>query len=317
MNLKEMLLMNGINELHMICAEAGYETDDTPGIMAEKAAAYLLKPEVMRLKMRVFHDDDMAFMRLAASKGEVIPSISNYDCADRILTAHYGFIIGREMTFTVPDDVKTAFRTIDTEAFNKQRQSYSWIYDCLKLVPYLYGIMARTDFNTLYQKHGKETCENVLKMTDSLLEYNHCPVHANGNKLVRNGLEESGMKERLEQIHEGTIPAYPSYQEIKILIQQRYPAKDKAWIRLNRSLMHILKDTEKTNYILETLWVLIASGSTYSQINHSIKEDGFDFDQNAEWKDLLTGCWYTTRMMLCNGSTPEEVYLNPAEIFLH
>lgn len=323
MNLKEALLSVHDSEWLMEFAKtSGLKELNTPEETADVISETLLDPQIMMENMITLHDEDIDFIRYCLKQDQpFLPSSGYYDSADRLRDLQYGFVVDENMHFVMPDDVKKAYQKIDTPAFHQKRKKMAWLNDCVSLIPYLYAILSVGDLGTLYRKHRgfEETNEEiVMRMLPELSGRPHFPCALEGNELITKGLKESGQEKRLREIHE-TIPvSFPSYGEIKDLIQNGYPSKETSWKKLRHTLIHDFRVSDTfIDALLNGIWMYIATGNAFSDTLKMIRNESVPVrkEQEESLKAVMTEAWNHTRMIMCNGDTPEHAMPYTSYIF--
>lgn len=312
MNLKEALLSVHEPEWFMDFARtAGLKDLKTPEETAQAVSETLLDPQIMADRMLILHDTDIDFIEYCLKQDHpFLPSRGYYGSADALRDLQYGFVVDQDMNFIMPDDVKQVYQTIDTPAFQAKRKKMAWLNDCVHLIPYLYAILSVGDLGTLYRKHrGFEESneEIVMTMLGPLSRREHFPCVLKGNELITRGLEETDQEERLRQIHE-TIPvSFPSYGEIRNLVENGYPSREKNWQNLKHYLIHDLRvSNDFIDALLNGIWQYIATGNAFSDVLKMIRNESIPVrkEQEEDLKKVMCEAWLHTRMIMCNGDTP-------------
>jgi hypothetical protein len=321
MNLKELLLYTKSSaELAEMKKQAKLPESANVQETAEAYAETLLDPSIMRLRLRTLHEEDLRFFESLMARGRMKPVPANYASADALRETGYAYVVDAAMDLEVPGDVRAVYEEINDEDFRNEQKKYSWLNDCLKLVPYLYGIVSLKNLKALYeQRRGYEASEETIAgMCDDLIQNNGAAVHHTGDEIIANGIEESGQEEKLRQLH-GEIPAgLLSYAEAKDILENRYPSRDGVWKNLRNYFIHYIHVSDDfIDALLEAVWQYMALGNSYQEILQMIHQEAVSLTklQEVELKAYMGSCWDATRMLMCNGHRPGDVMPGSTRIF--
>lgn len=312
MNLKEALLAAYDAEWLMNFAKnAGLKDLKTPEETAEAISETLLDPQIMKQNMMTLHEEDIDFIRYCLKQEKpFLPNTVYYGSADRLRDLHYGFVTDEKMDFMMPDDVKEVFQTVDTPEFQYKRERTAWLNDCVSLIPYLYAILSTADLCTLYRKHrgfDESNEEIIMNMLGPLSKTPHFPCVLKGNELITKDLEDTDQEKRLREIHETLPVVFPSYGEIRDLVQNGYPSRDQSWKKVKHYLIHELHVSDSfSDPLLNGIWMYIATGNAFTDVLKMVREESVPVrkEQERSFCDVLSDAWNHTRMIMCNGDTP-------------
>ncbi len=296
--------------------DEGLSVMDIAGRIADSLLAEM--PE----RMLILRDDDIAFFENSLAKTKpFVPAKANYANADRIRYLDYGAAIDKEMHFVIPEDVKETYQKINTLQWQDKRRKISWLYECMSLIPSLYAIINVKDLCSLYRKrHGfQETDKEIMTMLQQLLDRREdCPVYLEGEDLVVNGLKETGQEEKIRRLHENMPAGFPSYSEMKDILDNRYPAKEKTYQQLKTYFLHQIRVHEDfIDALMEAVYQFIATGNTFSDTLKMIRNEQIPIskDDEKELEEYMTRAWDHTRMLMCNGRRPCEIMPGNTYIF--
>ena len=324
MRLKDALIeTRGAEWIRALAEKSGLENVPDIAVLAQQTADLLLSEEVMKTRMYVLHDEDIAFLEYTIRNGgKVIPAKSNYACADRLRNIDYAFVRRGSLTMELAEEAADAYRKIDTPQFHELRRRIAWLSDCMRLSARIHGIITLSDFCTMYRKHPDFDDSNeeiVLNLMRKAKQSASCAMVQKGKELIAQGLEETGHEEKLRILHDQVPAGIPAYSEMKDILEKGYPSKTKEYRSLKKYLIRrTLVREDYAEAVLELLWQLIASGNTCGEVLQILRAQAIPIPPDAEGplKEYLGDAWEATRMLLCNGHTPRDVLRGQRDIFM-
>ncbi len=276
----------------------GYDTLDSE--KAEGAANFLLNPIVMRTRMQVWRDKDMALFQSCCRKKELQIEPGQYRSADRLRLSGYAFAT-KEGKLFVPDEAKAAFASLDTPVFQKDRTQFSWVYDCMEIAGMLYGYLDVEELQSLVRLNKAFTydCDEVIK---TLLAEKYCPLVLRKGELQERHLAGTRSLEDLKIYHRDIARKYPLRQEIVTLANEGYPADVRQFIPVKQFLQEKLGiEKNKCDGYCEVIYKRMSAGATCEDIENEL---GFAMDDNttAKFRNILGEAWLHSRLRLSNGA---------------
>ncbi len=299
--------------------ETGRESMDVEETL-DLIAKDFCDPEILSKRLMVLNDDDIFFLEMAMKK-DIVPSPANYASADKICNLDYAFAFGEQMLLHVPEDVRDAYALINTKAFHEKRRKMSWLYTCVDLSRYLYGMIRISDLGKMYRKRKgyDDADEEILfKLLPDLFRNHECNAMIKEKFVMDSNIADSPFEERIKQIQKDMEISIPSYGELKDLMENGYPSKSAAYQKLKaffRESMHLSEDYLEA--LMGALWKPLAKGYTYKEMLNYMDELSLTVPQNTELllRKILKEVWEDTRTLLCNGNKPKTALPNSTYIF--
>ncbi|MBR4164272.1 MAG: hypothetical protein IKR11_12170 [Solobacterium sp.] len=321
----ELLLKDCLAMKHDLAwVEAFRKQTDKESLSVDEALEYIAKdfcdPLIMEKRLMVLNDDDISFFEMAMKK-DIIPAPANYGSADKICNMDYAFAFGEQMILHVPEDVRKAYEAINTKAFHERRKKISWLKDCVDLSTVIYGVIRVSDLCRLYRKRKgfEEKDEQILlNMLPDLMRNHDCNVVIKERYMMDIGIADSPFEEKIKYIQKRNPISFPSYSEMKDMIENGYPSKSNAYQKLKSFFYHNMHYQE--DYLvalLSALWKPIAKGYTYSELKAYLKELNINLEDTSEplFRMICKEVWEDTRTLLCNGNKPKIAMPNSTYIF--
>ena len=316
MNYREALLMKYPYEWFHEQAKAITEKESDNEEIGT-VVAYYTDGSLLNRKLLLLKDEEVRLLESAVKQDGIVPSRTNYRAADRLCALDLGFI-DAEKKLIIPEEVSDVYLAINTIDFHDLRSKISWLYDCLRLVGFFYGVISVSDFGRLYRrKKGMEDPNEEIIMRLYPLVYDAPAVISDG-EIMNRGVRESGNLDKLKQMHERVAVGIPSYSELKDIVENGYPSKNKQYQQLRQFMIRTLNlDVDYSEALLSALHEFIAKGNTYADIMNLLEQENIKPSENDEQllKYYLGECWDNTRMLLCNGNCPADVMPYHRDIF--
>lgn len=318
--LKECLAMkHDLEWVEAFCHETGREslsTDEALDVIAKD----FCDPEILSKRLMILNDDDIFFFEMVMKK-DIVPSPANYGSADKICNLDYAFAFGKQMLLHVPEDVRDAYAFINTKEFHDRRRKMAWLYECVDLSRYLYGMIRISDLGKMYRKrkgYDDKDEEILFRMLPDLFRNHECNAIIKEKFVMDSGIANSPFEERIKQIQKNTDVSIPSYGELKDLMENGYPSKSASYQKLKayfRESMHLSEDYLEA--LMGALWKPLAKGYTYKELMSYINEIPLTINEDTEplFRMICKEVWEDTRTLLCNGNKPKIAMPNSTYIF--
>ena len=199
-------------------------------------------------------------------------------------------------TFELYEGVRDALTQVDTDDFQKERHQVSWVYDCLRLIPGLYGYLEEADFVRLCavspRWHG-----DAAALADMVLENYRTGVRKEDGGYRSLDKDEPVFRKLLDTIHEQLPVSIPSYKACMDLIVYGYPTDSDAYRKLAGKLIRAgLADQRNVEQVLAYVHLMLQNGNRYE-----------DFQKGELYiisPRVMSDCWLDTRGFLFNGAVP-------------
>ena len=286
--------------------------------VTDAAAAFYADPVRIENKLLQLHDDEVSLLEKLIREDVMIPALSNYRNAQKLITSELACIMGSDMSLGIIDEVKEVYGSLDPVQFSAMRRKVSWLCDCVHMIPFLYGILPLRDLCTLYRKRkgfDDPNEEIILKLYKRITDN---PVILQNSELYTAGLNDAGNEAKLRQLHKNLPVSFPSYGEIKDVIENGYPSRSEPYKKLKRFLIRDLKqDPSYAEAMMEAVYNYIAKGNTCRDILDLFNQEDIQMNETQKKAviSLLGDCWDDTRMLMVRGARPRDVMPGNRHIF--
>ncbi len=281
--------------------------------LAEKIRSEILKPEVMKKRMLLLSDGEIAaFEKAAAKEKGFYPDRKEMENLEKLYDLAY-VVIYRDDYAQVPREAAESFRSINTPAYQEERRGTFWLYHCLMYAEMLYGvapveIICRMLKKCLGHKVEREGLEKLWSNIPD--ELNSC-VLQDGKVICKEILREN-LYLKIEELQGKKKFYIPGPDEIVEYTENGYPVSDSNYYKLKLFLL------EKTNIAMDKIeeymalvWSHISMGQSLSDILDMFEEEGIQFssdDDLQEFAPLMMDVNNNTRMLIHRGWTPVEMF---------
>ncbi len=297
-------------ELHL----RGYATLGY-GALCEKIANELLLPSVMRRKMSILTDEEIAFFEEAAACGTGYTlKEGQQKAAYRLCDLDYIFLTEDEKTADVPADVVEVYHKINTETFHDQRRKLAWLEACLNIVPWLYIVVPLKVFGKIYRKRRGFLLEDeeIVRLM-ALLPEEEKACDLIGDKIVWKEYRKDDRYLRIER-EQGETPFYiPRWQEVMDITEHGYPTREESCQKMTAFFQRYLAyDTASAEAVVRKIWQKKNRGNSLMDVIDSLaeKEDIFEEDDVCEaFMERMMELSNNTRMLHNRGHKINELAL--------
>lgn len=184
--------------------------------LAKKIADSMLNPEYLADVLTQLQDDEIALLLDISSEPDGILPKNEDD--ERILDELVNNLLAFRLTngrMHMPDDLRNLVGDIWNDELEIKRQKRVWMFKCLKIAVYFYGVMTWDVLGQLFSRKFKNiSAEELRKIYYSTPEYYNDFTIYDG-RLMRIGYEEDNYYKNLELTMQRDKPFYiPSRREI-------------------------------------------------------------------------------------------------------
>ena len=280
--------------------------------LAEAIRDEILKPEVMKQRMLLLTDPEIAAFEHAMEKsGRWCPEPEEMEKLERLYGLHYIFIYADE-SVEIPQETVQAYQGIDTPEFQKERKEVSWTHRCLLFVELLYGmaperIVRRLLKGCLGYPVSRERFAELFEMIPEILN----PCVRKDEELISREISENDLYEMVKEAQGEDTFYIPSPEEILDYTEHGYPTADPIYGRLKSFLTGTMRlEEERAEELLPLIWGYIKMGAQIPDIEDALEEAGVVFsstDTKMKFTVLMVDVNNHSRMLRHRGWTPLEL----------
>lgn len=318
MLLKEWLIENYMQEeladyAGVIGAVSSEEAEQMEASdLAEKTAAFLLQPEIMRKRLGVMTDaQERLFDRLTEENMIYNPARQDADLVLQLAEMDYAFL-SRDDVLVLPDDVKEVFRSeVDTPDFRRTRRMTGWLMECLWYAGAFYAVVPADTMLRLYAvRPGFRANLAELKELMKGIPQDLTEMYFTGENFISAEYMEPDRMEALLKEQGDHTYCLPDWHEIRDYWDNQYISENAAYKALQEFLTGGCGlETDRVDELLSEAWAEFEIGDTAEQFLEKAKEAGFvltDPAQAKRFEDLVKQCRENTRMLPLRGAMPCE-----------
>lgn len=279
--------------------------------LAEKIANEILMPSVMRERLMILEDQEIAAFEAAMKRECFYPTDQEWEDLNTVLELDYIAYFGDEC-LEIPKEVTSAYQTINTPEFQQERKRICWMTECLEIFGFLYRVApAKIAWEIYGQKKGfAVSYEEFLDIFRKVPEdRNECTLLE--EKLMLSVLRERRLYRKIERIQRQVDYYIPSENEVHDYYQNRYFTSEPAYRKLKDFFDRELKyDREEADNLCALICQELAKGKMLSEITRVLMKDGMllSSDRQAEkYASLMADANNHTRMFELRGHMPAEM----------
>lgn len=282
--------------------------------LALKIADYLLDGEVMKHRMAVLTDAQIQLFEKALLE-PLTPSEDELDDAYKLDEMDYG-VITYDDRLDIPDDVKLAYKTINTPVFQSFRKKLSWLMNCLEVHNAFYGLAPVDIVYEMYQRRPKYKIgkEAMLELFQKIpFDLNPCFL-LEGILIQYNYRNEEALK-ALTAMQRGKDFYIPTYREVIDYTKNGYLFECAAFVELRKFFMNKTgMSFEGADDCAYEIWLAADKGDGLGDMVNWLSDKGnmiLDSDKDLETLiDLIQKANNSTRMLVNRGFKPSELSNN-------
>lgn len=225
---------------------------------------------------------------------------------------------GADNQFIISDQVKAAYKGINTEEFQTQRSRLSKIGDYLCAANSLYAVTPASIVIEMFNKYEvHKLSEGELKKAyETFLPYRSIVTEI-GGKFVDKTLAEQNSYEELLQMQK-QIPYYiPTELEIRFMSDHEGFLMTRELGELSSFLTGELGvEDKKIPYLLRQVQAEISLGGSLQAVIDGLGAEGILLQTSGQteiFTSIITDVWNHTRMVLNRGYQPYEMVINGLE----
>lgn len=279
--------------------------------LAEKIANEILTPSVMRKRLLILEDYEIAAFEAAMKRKCFFPTDQEWEDLDTVIGLDYIAYFGDEC-LEVPGEVIGAYQTMNTPEFRQERKRINWMMECLETFGFLYAVApAETVWKIYGQREGfAVSYEEFLKIFQRIPEdMNPCTLV--GEKLTLTILLEKRLYRKIEKIQRRVDYYIPSVDEVHDYYQNRYWTGEPVYRKLKNFFGRELKyDMEEAENLCAFIYQELAKGKMLSDVVGVLTRDGMEFISNRQaekFMSLMADANNHTRMYELRGHMPAEL----------
>ncbi|MDO5573753.1 MAG: SEC-C metal-binding domain-containing protein [bacterium] len=281
--------------------------------LAVLIASFLLEPEVMSARFSTFSDTAISVFERALTETVYIDDLNDLEFDEFCFMNEHDYVYhDRADGMEIADDVKMAYKRINTPDFHVRRQKTVWMLECLNLCETIYGITPLDVLLQIYNSRpGFETTKTMLKSLIVMTPWDMISSHFDGDFLVYDELREGNAFQHLSRVQNGKEFYIPTYQEVLEYEERFYLASEPSYKKLCDFMLKRMHLTEEDAED-ETcgLWNEIAGDC---DVNEELQNmlgrigDHLRKEDLQKLLDLVMECHNHTRMQVHRGHTPVEM----------
>lgn len=258
--------------------------------LAEKIKNELLSPSVMRNRMLLFDDEEIAVFEGVAEKGGCY--FPPKDILDRLFPfyrLHY-IIIYEDDCVEVPSDVARLYGQINMPEYRDRRRKASWMYDCLLMTEMIYGAAPAKIVHRMYRRRqgykvGYEEFLHIFKMIPE--GDNPCVLH--DNRIIAKSYFHDREYIKIEQAAESLEYYIPEADEVRDYVGNGYPSRDECWKKLRYFLGKELRlEEEHAEELIQDIWDCINRGYGISEVMDIFNQEEVAFPSDSAFKKFIS-----------------------------
>lgn len=279
--------------------------------LAEKIANEILTPAVMRKRLLILEDREIAAFEAAMERECFSPTDEEWEGLDAVFEMDY-IAYFRDEYIEVPKEVIQVYQTINTPQFQRERKRLNWMLKCLESFGFLYGVAPAKVACEIYsqKKEYAVSYEEFLEIFQKIPEeMNPCSL-ADG-KMFLNVLKEKRLYRKIEKIQRKVDYYIPSEAEVHDYDQNKYFTGEPAYWKLKEFFSQELKyDTEEAEELCAFIYQEFAKGKMLSDIMGVLNGSGMVFGSKwhiEKFASLMADANNHTRMFELRGHMPAEL----------
>lgn len=279
--------------------------------LTRKIADYLLDGEIMKLRLAVLTDAQIRLFEKALLK-PFIPSSDELEDAYKLNEMDYGTITFDDR-LVIPDDVKEAYKAINTPEFHSYRKQLSWLMNCLEVHNAFYGVAPADIVYEMYQRRPKyKIGKEAMLALFQKIPFDLNPCFLLEDILIEYTYRDEKNLKALTVMQGGKDFYIPSYREVLDYSKHGYLSENVAYQQLRKFLM------EETGMSFEAaedctyeIWQAADKGDGLGDMVNWLGDEGnmillLEKDMRQLIK-LLQNATNSTRMLANRGFKPSEL----------
>ncbi len=287
---------------------SGLKKDD----LAEKIAAELLEPSIMRKRFATFTKEQRALFERAIKA----PFVPVYEEMENALILHenvYAFM-NKQDELNVPEDVASAYETLNTPEFQQYAEKMSWLAQCLFFGESIYGVFNMDVLLKLYntRKNLRISREELEQLCDEFPDdMAQCCVESEGKYILAEYLTYDEQYKDLLEIQADKEFYIPTAEQIVDYHKNMYLSEEPAYRKLREFLQkEIGLSCEDADGETADVWERIEFGMDFQDILQRMTDvcgEALDEHRLGMLVGLLQDANNHTRLQIHRGHTPNEM----------
>lgn len=269
---------------------------------------HMLRPEEMEKYFACLQDEQMEEMNRMIAQGGICEEKTGELLTDLYAAGYIGIL--SDGTVTIPEDVASAYRSLDSGQFRERRKRTSFFLKCLRIVGGIYGVIPVDVFLDMVNQHTKQ------KMTEEELREQMQAIPPEFQEFVMDDgkiyhKEFYPDAEGLLAVQEGKTFYFPSEKELHdyslygCLPKSAEALKFKSYLKKELGAMD-----DEAEMGCRLIQRIIMGGGAMDDIFDVLEGLGLMVDDERELESLVNAVgifWNKTRMIENRGFTPEEM----------
>lgn len=280
------------------------------GEMAENVKNYILSPEEMRKYFLCMNEEEIQKFETVSESMERLQE--GYDGSFDYLLAGGYCAVCEDMTVFVPEDVREAYKKINTVEFRKKRSRINLLGDYCHAANNLYAVTPKevmTEFFNRYEQPETRE-EEIMHMYEVLRRY-RCDFEYREGLFIDLGLIKGEKYKDLYERQQNSPFYYPTKDEVEKLARYDQTEITKELARVMQYLQKVLHaEIEVIAEACSVIQIVIRKGGSLENILEILDEYKILFQDEEQIQDimpLLVDLWNHSRMVLNRGYTPAEM----------
>lgn len=278
--------------------------------MAENVKNYILSPEEMQRYFLCMSEEEIEHFEKASDQLEKLQE--GYDGSfDYLFTGGY-CAVREDMTIFVPEDVKEAYRKINTEEFQKRRARVNLLGDYCHAANNLYAVTppeVMAEFFNRYEE-PKTTKEEIMEVYETL-RMSRCDFEYLDGLFIDQGLIPEEKYKDLYEKQQNSPFYFPPKEEVETLARYDQTEITKEMGRVIQYLQKVLHaEIEAIAEACAVIQIVVRKGGSVEDILAILEEYKITFQDEEQVQDFmpfLVDLWNHSRMVLNRGFTPAEM----------
>lgn len=240
--------------------------------LINKLYAEMLKPETMERRFSIMPNDNIKIWDTAITKERFNPLPKELPLIMPFILMGY-MAEYSDHSVEIPAEVKTVYKQINTEAFQKKRQQLSWLMDCEEAFAALHVVAPLEIFHKMYiQKRGCKISLEDFKLIFAELPDNFNQCILRNDKIILKDVLKDNFYLKLEKSQKTFSFYIPTVKEISSLSEHNYLKDEVIYKELYQFLRKELKqNVSKAHYYCGLIYNNFNMGENIDTIFETIK----------------------------------------------
>jgi hypothetical protein len=274
--------------------------------LRDRLAEHMLTPEVIRARLRLLSDEQVALVRQAAANNGVFDNSrpETVDDVNIICTTKYAVVTSEDTRLIIPDDAREPIMAVlDDEQFNQDRLQTEWLIECLDVTPYIYGICTLKQVADIYNNRPGMSADydEIIEMVHNLPENWYLPS-VDGDEVSDPGRSDDDLR-HIRSMQKSREDYYiPEYDEIHDIVRHSYISKAPEYAALSDLLKSKGFASDRADFTMRKLFECFSAGFEISDGIDVIDSENCGVNATFDEKEL--------------SAKVAAVYLNTPQLFM-